>query len=152
MTKPITPLLTVDIIIELKDRPDCPIVMIRRRNPPHGWAFPGGFVDIGESVEQAAVREAMEETGLDVVLSNLLGCYSDPARDPRGHTASVVYVARASGSPVAADDAAEILVCEPELPPEPLVFDHGRILLDYVSYRNRGVLPLPGSTKAPVKE
>ena len=109
-------------------------------------------MDIGESVEQAAVREAMEETGLDVVLSNLLGCYSDPARDPRGHTASVVYVARASGSPVAADDAAEILVCEPELPPEPLVFDHGRILSDYVSYRNGGGLPGLDDTKATGEE
>jgi 8-oxo-dGTP diphosphatase len=146
MTKPQTPLLTVDIIIELRDRPDHPIVMIRRRNPPHGWAFPGGFVDVGESVDQAAVREAGEETGLDVVLNNLLGCYSDPARDPRGHTASVVYIASASGSPVAADDAADILVCEPGSPPEPLVFDHGRILSDYVSYRNRGKLPAPDST------
>jgi len=152
MTKPITPLLTVDIIIELKDRPGCPVVMIRRRNPPHGWAFPGGFVDIGESVEQAAVREAMEETGLDVVLSNLLGCYSDPARDPRGHTASVVYIARASGSPVAADDAADILICGPGSPPEPLVFDHGRIMSDYVSYRDTGCLPLPDGTKAPGEE
>ncbi len=101
-------------------------------------------MDIGESVEQAAVREAMEETGLNVVLSNLLGCYSDPARDPRGHTASVVYVARASGSPVAADDAADILVCAPGSPPEPLVFHHGRILSDYVAYRYRGDLPAPG--------
>jgi len=152
MTKPRTPLLTVDIIIELEDRPDFPVVMIRRRNPPHGWAFPGGFVDIGESVEQAAVREAMEETGLDVVLSNLLGCYSDPARDPRGHTASVVYIARAPGYPVAADDAAEILVCGPESPPEPLVFDHGRILSDYLSYRNTGGLPAPGIAAAQAKE
>ena len=152
MTKPQTPLLTVDIIIELEDRPDCPVVMIRRRNPPHGWAFPGGFVDIGESVEQAAVREAKEETGLDVVLSSLLGCYSDPARDPRGHTASVVYIARASGSPVAADDAADILVCDPGSPPEPLVFDHERILLDYVAYRNGGGLPGPGGIKPPGEE
>ena len=148
MTKPQTPLLTVDIIIELKDRPDHPVVMIRRRNPPRGWAFPGGFVDVGESAEQAAVREAREETGLDVVLNTLLGCYSDPDRDPRGHTASVVYIAGASGSPAAADDAADILVCDPEAPPEPLVFDHGRILSDYVSYRNGGSLPGPGRTDA----
>lgn len=133
----------MDIIIELKDRPGHPVVMIRRRNPPHGWALPGGFVDVGESVERAAVREAREETGLDVVLNNLLGCYSDPARDSRGHTASVVYIASASGSPVAADDAAEILVCGPESPPEPLVFDHGRILADYIAYRNGGALPAP---------
>lgn len=145
MTKPETPLLTVDTIIELRDRHDRPIVLIKRRNPPHGWAFPGGFVDMGETTEQAAVREAKEETGLDVVLVMLLGCYSDPARDPRGHTASVVYIAHASGSPNAADDAIDILVCLPEKPPKPLAFDHALILGDYVIYRNEGRLPSPAT-------
>jgi len=143
MTRPETPLLTADIIIELHDRHDRPIILIKRRYPPHGWAFPGGFVDIGESVEQAAVREAKEETGLDVVLVKLLGCYSDPARDPRGHTASVVYIAHAKGSPKAADDAIDISVCAPERPPEPLAFDHALIIADYILNRNEGRLPAP---------
>ena len=93
MARPTTPLLAADTIIELTDRPGRPIVLIARRNPPPGWAIPGGFVDVGESAEQAAVREAAEETGLSVRLVTLLGFYSDPARDVRGHTASVVYVA-----------------------------------------------------------
>ena len=93
MPRPETPLLTVDIIIEMNDRDERPIVLIERKHPPHGWAIPGGFVDVGESVEDAARREALEETGLAVRLETLLGCYSNPARDPRGHTASVVYIA-----------------------------------------------------------
>ena len=141
MTKPQTPLLTADIIIELADRKERPIVLIERRNPPYGWAFPGGFVDVGESVEQAAVREAREETGLEVVLTSLLGCYSDPARDARGHTASLVYIARAKGSPRAADDAVDIRICTPESAPEPLAFDHARILADYLTYRREGRPP-----------
>jgi len=141
MARPDTPLLTVDIIIELHDCHDRPIVLIERRYPPHGWAFPGGFVDVGESVEQAAVREAKEETGLDVVLVRLLGCYSDPARDPRGHTASVVYIAHAKGSPKAADDAINILVCTPERAPQPLAFDHALIMSDYILNRSEGRLP-----------
>ena len=87
MPTPKTPSLTTDIIIELRDRADVPIVLIRRKHPPHGWALPGGFVDVGESLEHAAVREAEEETALRVTLKVLLGCYSDPSRDPRGHTA-----------------------------------------------------------------
>jgi 8-oxo-dGTP diphosphatase len=96
----------VDIVIELLDRPGRPIALIRRKNPPHGWALPGGFVDVGERVEAAAIREAWEETRLDVTLTTLLGCYSDPRRDARGHTASLVYVAEACGRPEACDDAA----------------------------------------------
>ena len=90
MSRPVTPLLTVDIIIEMVDRPGRPVVLIERRNPPPGWALPGGFVDVGETLEQAAVREAREETSLEVALKTLLGNYSDPARDARGHTVSAV--------------------------------------------------------------
>ncbi len=130
MPVPVTPKLAVDIVIELLDCPGRPIVLIERRYPPPGWALPGGFVDVGETVEAAAVREAREETGLGVVLGALLGVYSDPARDARGHTVSVVYVATAHGSPVAADDARAVRAIDPAAPP-PLAFDHARILADY---------------------
>jgi 8-oxo-dGTP diphosphatase len=136
--RPQTPLLTVDIIIELADRPDRPIVLIERRNPPLGWALPGGFVDVGERLHVAAVREAREETSLDVRIRALLGCYSDPARDPRGHTVSAVYVAEATGDPHAADDARDVRVCLPEAPPSPLAFDHALILTDYIAFRAGG--------------
>lgn len=131
MARPETPLLTVDVIIEMVDRPDSPIVLIERRNPPHGWALPGGFVDVGETVEQAAKREAAEETGLKVKLVRLLGVYSDPGRDPRGHTVSVVFVGEARGRPVAADDARAVEVYAADRPPA-LVFDHAVILRDYL--------------------
>jgi 8-oxo-dGTP diphosphatase len=132
MPRPRTPEISVDLVIELEDRPGRPVVLIRRGRPPPGHALPGGFVDIGETVEQAAVREAREETGLEVTLGELIGVYSDPARDPRGHTVTIVYVARARGNPVVGDDAAAILVTDPASPP-PLAFDHGRILADYVA-------------------
>ncbi len=99
MTLPITPLLAADIIIELVDFPGRPIVLIERANPPFGWAIPGGFVDIGETVEQAAIREAKEEVCLDVKLTVLLGIYSNPKRDVRNHTVTAVYIAEASGKP-----------------------------------------------------
>lgn len=143
MPKPITPLLAADTIIELIHRPGRPIVLIERRYPPPGWAFPGGFVDVGESVEQAAIREAREETGLDVSLTGLLGVYSDPLRDARGHTVSVVYVAQASGEPRALDDAKALAVFSPEYPPENLAFDHALILADYLEFRRSGCLPAP---------
>jgi ADP-ribose pyrophosphatase YjhB (NUDIX family) len=123
-----TPRLAVDIIIEMASGG---IVLIRRKNPPYGWAIPGGFVEYGESLEEAAIREAKEETGLDITLIRQMHTYSDPARDPRGHTVAAVYVARASGVPEGADDAeaAEVFT-ENTLPPD-IVFDHRKILADY---------------------
>jgi 8-oxo-dGTP diphosphatase len=133
------PRLTVDVVIEVA----AGIVLVRRRNPPHGWALPGGFVDCGERVEDAARREMREETSLAVELTELLGVYSDPARDARGHTASVVYVGRAAGTPRAADDAAEAAVFTADALPAPIVFDHARILADYFRYRRTGERPRP---------
>lgn len=144
MPVPVTPLIAADILIELIDRPERPIVLIERRNPPYGWAIPGGFVDVGESVEAAAIREAEEETALRVRLTALLGVYSDPTRDVRGHTASVVYVAEAQGEPRAQDDARALAIFSPDHPPEPLAFDHARILADYRAYRQTGTPPVPG--------
>ncbi len=134
MPRPRTPTLAVDVIVELSDRPGLPIVLIERRYPPAGHALPGGFVDVGECVEDAARRELREETGLDVRLTRLLGVYSDPARDPRGHTVSIVYVATATGTPRAGDDAGAILVTDPARAPA-LAFDHDRILGDYLAGR-----------------
>ncbi len=143
MSLPITPVLTTDIIIELVDRPGSPIVLIERRNPPLGWALPGGFVDVGETLERAAVREAKEETALTVTLKVLLGCYSDPRRDPRGHTVSAVYVGEARGEPRAQDDAKKVGVFTLEHFPAVLIFDHARILRDYARYRKERQLPAP---------
>ena len=142
---PTTPLLATDIIIELVDRPDRPIVLIRRKYPPLGWALPGGFVEVGETVEAAAVREAREETALEVHLRALLGCYSDPQRDPRAHTASAVFVAESRGDPAAQDDAAELAVFPPQGLPAELVFDHRQILQDYLEFRRTGRFPAPGA-------
>lgn len=143
MPLPKTPLLATDIIIELHDRPGHPIVLIERKHEPLGWALPGGFVDIGETVEFAAVREAAEETNLEVTLVSLLGVYSEPRRDPRGHSVAVVYVAQAAGSPVAMDDAAALRVYDPQDLPKQLAFDHARILEDYRAYRKTGQRPSP---------
>ena len=141
MPRPITPAIAVDVLIELVDRGGRPLVLIERKYPPHGWAIPGGFVDLGETLEAAAVREAKEETSLEVELEALLGCYSDPARDPRGHTISAVYTGRALGTPKAADDAASVGVFELNALPGILVFDHSKILADYCAYRASGRLP-----------
>lgn len=126
------PVSTVDIIIEIK-RGDGQegIVLIKRKNPPYGWAIPGGFVDYGESLERAAVREAKEETSLDIQLKSQLHTYSDPKRDPRQHTISTVYVATAKGKPKAQDDAREIGIFTKEELNFPLAFDHRKILSDY---------------------
>lgn len=125
------PAPTVDIIIELA----AGIVLIERKYPPPGWALPGGFVDYGESFEQAAVREALEETGLRVTLTRQFHTYSDPGRDPRQHTASTVFIATAKGTPQGADDAARAEVfSQHNLPP--LAFDHARILADYFRMKN----------------
>jgi len=145
--KPVTPLITVDIIIEMSDRPGRPIVLIERKHPPYGWAVPGGFVDVGETLEAAAIREAKEETSLDVRLTSLLGNYSDPARDARGHTVSAVYIAEASGQPVAADDALHLAVFDPAAAPL-LVFDHAQIIADYLVFRQTG-RPAPLRRDAP---
>ncbi|ABB31230.1 NUDIX hydrolase [Geobacter metallireducens RCH3] len=127
------PVPTVDIIIETAGG----IVLIERKNEPRGWALPGGFVDYGETLEAAAMREALEETSLHVTNLRLLGCYSDPARDPRQHTISTVYVAEASGVPAAADDAANLAVFPLNDLPSELCFDHRRILDDYLRFRER---------------
>lgn len=129
------PFPTVDVVVELRDLPGRPVVLIERANPPIGWALPGGFVDYGESLEEAARREAAEETGLAVELVALLGVYSSPGRDPRQHTLSAVFTGRAAGVPRAGSDAAGVRAFAPERPPEPLCFDHGLILTHYRQWR-----------------
>ena len=121
------PSLTVDVVIGL---PGDRVVLVRRSNPPPGWALPGGFVDVGETLEAAAVREAKEETGLEVRLVDLLYVYSDPRRDPRRHTVSAVFIGRAAGEPTGGDDAAEARAFEWTDLPTPVAFDHGEILAD----------------------
>lgn len=128
------PLLTVDIIIEIQGG----VVLIERKNPPSGWALPGGFVDEGETLEEAAVREAREETSLEVRLKTQLHAYSDSRRDPRGHTVSVVFVAEAEGEPAGMDDAGKAAVFTENELPEQIAFDHARILDDYFRWKREG--------------
>ncbi|MCK6508011.1 NUDIX hydrolase [Myxococcota bacterium] len=148
------PLPTVDVLVPAPT-PDGPgLVLIRRAHPPAGWALPGGFVDRGEKVEDAALRELLEETGLRGALVELLGVYSDPARDPRRHTLSVVYVARAEGEPTGGDDASEARVFggaalralargEAGADGLRLAFDHARIVSDYLCWLETGRRPAP---------
>ena len=126
------PIPTVDIIIEIESKG---IVLIKRKNPPNGWALPGGFVDYGESLEEAAVREAKEETDLDVQLVKQFHTYSDPVRDPRHHSISTVYIAKAEGTPQARDDAEDIGIFNEASLPDEIAFDHRSILRDYFKSR-----------------
>lgn len=133
------PLLTVDIIVEVNGG----IVLIERKNSPHGWAIPGGFVDYGESIETAALREAKEEISLDVVLTEQFYTYSDPRRDARHHTVSTVFIATAEGTPRGADDAKLARTFHENDLPAPIVFDHGQILRDYFAFKRTGSRPKP---------
>ncbi len=135
------PVPTVDVLIY---DPSRGVVLIERRNPPPGWALPGGFVDYGESLEHAAVREALEETGLEVTLTGLLGVYSDPARDPRLHTISAVYTAQAATpcQPKAGDDANSAHFFPLHALPREIAFDHRRILEDFTRTLTR-YAPVP---------
>jgi ADP-ribose pyrophosphatase YjhB (NUDIX family) len=140
MKKRKNPVPTVDIVIEIKREDGRQgIVLVKRKNPPYGWALPGGFVDYGESLEEAARREAKEETSLDIKLKGQLHTYSDPNRDPRQHTISTVYIASARGKPKARDDAEEIGVFTKEEINFPLAFDHQKILADYFEHREEMV-------------
>lgn len=135
MPPPKTPLVTVDCIIQL---PGDRIVLVRRAHPPEGWALPGGFVEVGEKLHEAAVREAQEETGLGVDLSEQFFTYSDPARDPRGHTISTVYIGWAEGAPRGGDDAAEARAFPLDALPPDLCFDHGTIVADFIAFKRTG--------------
>jgi len=127
--RPKKPVITVDAIIET----DNGIILIKRKNPPPGWAIPGGFVDYGETLEDAVRREAREETGLDIQLIRQFHTYSAPKRDPRHHTISTIFIARASGKPEAGDDAKEAVIFTKNSLPQDLAFDHRQILEDYFS-------------------
>ncbi len=144
MPKYRNPSPTVDIIIETRDGQGNPgIILIERGHPPPGWALPGGFVDYGESLEDAAVREAKEETNLDITLLYQMFTYSDPNRDPRKHTITTVYVAAAQGKPEAGDDAAALTIIDPKRIDLPLAFDHRKIIDDYLARKEVPKVPQP---------
>jgi ADP-ribose pyrophosphatase YjhB (NUDIX family) len=128
---PRNPFLTVDAIIEINGG----IILIKRKNPPPGWAIPGGFVDYGETLEDAVIREAKEETCLDIKIIRQFHTYSDPKRDPRHHTVSTIFIASATGTPVAADDAKDIGIFFKDNLPADMAFDHRQILEDYFKKR-----------------
>ncbi len=130
-SNPGNPIPTVDLIIKFNED----IILIKRKNPPEGWALPGGFVDYGESLETAAVREAKEETGLEVELLRQFHAYSDPKRDPRHHTITIVFIAKAKGKAIAGDDAKEIGLFNKDTLPDQIAFDHRDILNDYFTRR-----------------
>ena len=140
--RPVTPLLTVDVIVEIAELGG--VVLIERKNPPPGWALPGGFVDAGEPLHQAALREAKEEISLDLDVVEQFFAYSDPTRDPRGPTVSVAFLCRApvGATPRAADDAKNVRVFPLDALP-PLAFDHATILADYRRYKATGERPGP---------
>ena len=144
MPRPKCPPIAADIITEIGDK----VVLIERKNIPLGWAIPGGFVDFGETVEDAAVREAREEISLEVELRALLGVYSRPDRDPRGQTIAVVYIGSANGAPRGQDDARDARLFAPAHPPAPLAFDHAQIIADYRHWRATGEFPTPWRTRA----
>ena len=130
-----TPFVAVDGIVQLFDENENfkGIVLIERKNPPYGLAIPGGFVDVGETTENALKREMKEEISLDVEILDLLGVYSDPDRDPRFHTVSIVYICKAYGTPKARDDAKKVFVYKlEEIPFDKLAFDHNKILKDFI--------------------
>ena len=139
MGRPVTPCITADVIIEHGEG----IVLIERKNEPYGWAIPGGFVDVGESLERAAVREALEETSLHVELREMLYVYGKPGRDPRGHTVTVVYIGEGTGRLRAADDAKGARVFTYETLPDNIAFDHREIVADYFTFIQTGQRPVP---------
>ncbi len=140
MTAYRNPVPTADIIIEIDDK----IILIERKNPPYGWAIPGGFVDYGESLENAARREALEETSVNVELYEQFYTYSRPDRDPRHHTVTTVFLARAvSGTPKADDDAKSLNLFTADALPDTIAFDHRDILMDYFNYKKTGKRPSP---------
>jgi 8-oxo-dGTP diphosphatase len=132
-----TPLLTVDIIIRYQKS----IVLIERKNPPYGWALPGGFVEVGESLEDAAIREAKEETSLDIRLIEQFHAYSDPRRDPRFHAVTVVFLADGNGIVRGRDDAKRADVFLEAAMPSDMAFDHKEIITNYFNYIKSGKRP-----------
>jgi 8-oxo-dGTP diphosphatase len=133
--KPVTPLLAVDALVLFKNA----IILVKRKNHPKGFALPGGFVDIGETVETAVKREVFEETGLDVEIIRLFNVYSDPQRDERGHCVSIVFLCRPKNEndvPLGGDDAEEAFICDLKSLPSDLCFDHEKIISDYLKEEN----------------